>query len=372
MIHEKRMSRTTGQPCRQARCHRGGAIGRGEPQPRALLSLFVCSVLYGVPLVAWAIIQPSRVYGESQHWGTMPPSDYSAQTFSPHVHDHGPDDATLWSDAAPASAEHWRYPDLRNAGEDAWTWRVLPNGLIYPSYLAGTKESRFASVWNHDSRLGWMWDLEAGGRVGLVRFGTDGGTPRPNGWQLDLEGAAFPRLDLDHERDLISVDFRVGVPLTFGCGPVQVKLAAYHLSSHLGDEFSLRFPDYPRINYSRDALVLGGSYYLTDDLRLYAEAEWAWYTDGGTRPWEFQFGLDYSPVWSWQSRCGAPFLALNGQLREEVDFGGTFVVQTGWQWRGESNHLFRVGVQYFTGKSDQFQFFRRNEEKIGIAMWYDY
>jgi len=179
-------------------------------------------------------------------------------------------------------------------------------------------------------------------------------------------------LDLDHERDLISVDFRVGVPLTFGCGPVQVKLAAYHLSSHLGDEFSLRFPDYPRINYSRDALVLGGSYYLTDDLRLYAEAEWAWYTDGGTKPWEFQFGLDYSPVWSWQSRCGAPFLALNGQLREEVDYGGTFVVQAGWQWRGESNHLFRVGVQYFTGKSDQFQFFRRNEEKIGIAMWYDY
>ncbi|NLX99968.1 MAG: DUF1207 domain-containing protein [Rhodopirellula sp.] len=126
------------------------------------------------------------------------------------------------------------------------------------------------------------------------------------------------------------------------------------------------------MNYSRDALVLGGSYYLTDDLRLYAEAEWAWYTDGGTKPWEFQFGLDYSPVWSWQSRCGAPFLALNGQLREEVDYGGTFVVQAGWQWRGESNHLFRVGVQYFTGKSDQFQFFRRNEEKIGIAMWYDY
>jgi hypothetical protein len=255
---------------------------------------------------------------------------------------------------------------------DCWTWQCFPNGLIYPSYLAGTKESRFASVWNHDSRLGWMWDLEAGGRVGLLRFGTDGGTPRPNGWQLDLEGAAFPRLDLDHERDLISVDFRAGVPLTFGYGPFQVKLAAYHLSSHLGDEFSLRFPDYPRINYSRDALVLGGSYYLTDDLRLYAEAEWAWYTDGGTKPWEFQFGLDYSPAWSWQNRCGAPFLAMNGQLREEVDYGGTFVVQAGWQWRGESNHLLRVGVQYFTGKSDQFQFFRRNEEKIGIAMWYDY
>lgn len=270
-------------------------------------------------------------------------------------------------DPLPAWSDRDRMPR-----SDCWTWQLLPDGLIYPSYLAGTKESRFASVWNHDSHLGWMWDLEAGGRVGLFRYGTEGGSPRPNGWQLDLEGAAFPRLDLDHEEDLISVDFRAGIPLTFGYGPFQAKLAVYHLSSHLGDEFSLRFPDYPRINYSRDALVLGGSYYLTDDLRLYAEAEWAWYTDGGTKPWQFQFGIDYSPVWSSPACRGAPFLAINGQLREEVDYSGDFVVQAGWQWRSATNHLFRVGVQYFTGKSEQYQFFCRNEEKVGLGIWYDY
>ncbi len=301
------------------------------------------------------------------------PSPTSPMDVNPGLNDsHRVPDAppkTLPGNADSFSAWNGRSSVL---GAECWTWQLLPDGLIYPSYLAGTKESRFASVWNHDSHFGWMWDLEAGGRVGLVRYGTEGGSPRPDGWQLDLEGAAFPRLDLDHDEDLISVDFRAGVPLTFGRGPVQVKLAAYHLSSHLGDEFMLRFPEYPRINYSRDAIVLGGSYYVTDELRLYAEAEWAWYTDGGTKPWEFQFGLDYGPVWSWRSRCGAPFVALNGQLRDEVDYGGDFIVQAGWQWRGDSNHLFRVGVQYFTGKSDQFQFFRRNEEKVGIAMWYDY
>lgn len=267
------------------------------------------------------------------------------------------------------SAWNDRNPSL---GLQCWTWQFLPDGLIYPSYLAGTKESRFASVWNHDSHFGWMWDLEAGGRMGLLRFGTEGGLPRPDGWQLDVEGAAFPRLDLDHDQDMISTDYRVGVPLTYGSGPFQLKLAVYHLSSHLGDEYMLRFPEYPRVNYSRNAIVLGGSYYVTYDLRLYAEGEWAWYTDGGTKPWELQFGVDYSPVWSWRSGWGAPFLALNGQIREEVDYDGAFVLQTGWQWRGQSNHLVRVGVQYFTGKSDQFQFFRRKEEKMGIAMWYDY
>ena len=65
-------------------------------------------------------------------------------------------------------------------------------------------------------------------------------------------------------------------------------------------------------------------------------------------------------------------MALNGQIREEVDYGGSFVVQAGWQWRGSSNHLFRVGVQYFTGKSDQYEFYRRNEEMFGIGLWYDF
>lgn len=64
--------------------------------------------------------------------------------------------------------------------------------------------------------------------------------------------------------------------------------------------------------------------------------------------------------------------AINGQIRQEIDYGGSFVAQAGWQWRVASNHLFRVGVQYFTRKSDQYEFFRRNEEKVGFALWYDY
>ena len=44
----------------------------------------------------------------------------------------------------------------------------------------------------------------------------------------------------------------------------------------------------------------------------------------------------------------------------------------GWQSRGLTGHLFRLGVQYFTGPSDQYQFFCRNENKVGIGLWYDF
>lgn len=254
--------------------------------------------------------------------------------------------------------------------QEDWVLQLLPDGLIYRSYLAGVKEPRLASVFNYDQRLGWIWDITLGGRVGLLRYGTADGQ-RPQGWQIDVEGAGMPRLDLEDERDLVAADFRAGLPITYGRGPFQTKLAYYHLSSHLGDEFMLKNPQFPRINYSRDVLVWGNSYYPTDALRLYAEAGWAFYSDV-SEPWELQFGVDFSPRQPTGLRPD-PFFAVNGHLRQELNFGGNLVVQTGVQWYGgQGGHRFRAGMQYFNGKSDQFELFNQWEQKIGMGLWYDY
>jgi hypothetical protein len=253
-----------------------------------------------------------------------------------------------------------------------WAWQLLPEGLIYRSYLAGVREPRLSATYFYEfDRDGWLLDTSIGARVGMLRYGTQSDI-RAEGFQADLEAAAFPRLDPESEMDLVSSDFRFGVPLTWGRGPFALKLAYYHLSSHVADELLIKTPTVPRLNFSRDAIVLGGSYYLTTDLRAYAEAGWAFYSDGGSDPWEFQFGLDYSPLLPLFGR-GSPFVAVNGHLREEVNFGGNFVAQIGWQWRGKfTERLFRVGVHYLTGPSPQFQFFRDSEEQLGIGVWYDF
>jgi hypothetical protein len=270
--------------------------------------------------------------------------------------------------------EPWAWPGhaatLDGYGRD-WQWQVQPDGLLYRAYLAGPKESRFAGVIVLEEDQGWFWDVTLGGRVGLLRYGTPNSF-RPEGWQLDIEGAAFPRLDLEEDFDMISSDFRFGVPLTYARGMFEAKLAFYHQSSHIGDEFLLKNPSFRRINYSRDVIVLGLATYLTEDTRAYAEAGYAFNTSGGTEPWEFQIGIEYAPVTPTHFR-GSPFVAINAHLREEVDFGGTFTAQTGWQWRGRgSRHLLRAGVQYLAGKSPQFQFFDASEEQLGLGLWYDY
>ncbi|MBI1900111.1 MAG: DUF1207 domain-containing protein [Planctomycetia bacterium] len=257
-------------------------------------------------------------------------------------------------------------------GCDDWSWQLLPSGLIFPSYLAGPREPRISSVWLREQDVGDTWDTALGGRVGLLRYGTPHPI-RPQGFELDAEGAAFPRLDLEHSRrDLAAVDFRFGLPLTYGVGNYQMKVAYYHLSSHLGDELMLRDPTIPRINYTRDEFVWGHSLYVAENVRVYGEIGYAFHTGGGAEPWELQFGLDYAPTFP-TGPGGAPFVAVNAHLFEEVDFGGGFALELGWAWRSAFNgSLIRAGMHYFNGKSPQGEFFADHEEQIGFGMWYDY
>ncbi len=256
--------------------------------------------------------------------------------------------------------------------EQTWTTQLLPSGLIYRSYLAGTREPRLASVWSYESDLGEVWNPTLGARVGLWRFGTENDL-RPEGFQIDFDGAVFPRLDpWEDSNPLIASDFRAGFWLTYGNGPWHVKVGYYHLSAHLGDEFLLANPGVQRINYVRDEAMVGVGYYWTDDVRLYAEAGYAPGIDGGAEPLEFQFGAEYSPIVDRGWR-GSPFAAANVNLREEVDFSGNFVTQLGWQWlNGCNGRRFRVGLQYFVGKSDDYEFFRRHESRIGGGTWFDF
>jgi len=261
-----------------------------------------------------------------------------------------------------------------------WHWQIMPNNLIYTSYLAGPKEPRLATVWYDDTAPsvvdpsvseGWLWDSTLGGRASILRYGSDP-VLHPQGFEVQVEGAAFVRLDPGDDRDLRSSDFRFGVPLVYGVGRWQTKLAYYHNSAHLGDEFQLKYPDFPRVNYVRDVIVLGGSWYPWDWMRLYGEIGYSFFNAGGSEPWELQFGTELL-----QARPtgggGKPFLAVNGMLREELDYGGNVVVQAGWFWRGRrSEKLYRIGVEYLYGSDPQYEFTFYNQNRFGVGMWYDF
>ena len=170
-----------------------------------------------------------------------------------------------------------------------------------------------------------------------------------------------------------STDYVFGFPLTYGIGNSQFKFGYAHLSSHLGDELAIRDPDAldDRVNYVRDSLVLGASHYPVPSMRFYGEAGWAFHRGGGAKPWEFQFGHEFSEPGP-TGLSGSPFFAINGHIREELNYGGNLVAQIGWFWRGNSTKVLRTGFHYFNGKSNQFEFFRNFEEQLGMGLWYEF
>lgn len=255
--------------------------------------------------------------------------------------------------------------------ECAYEWQVLPAGLMYKAYLAGEKESRMQAVWfSSKGRDGIIWETALGGHVGLLRYGNTDAI-NPEGWQLDLEGAALPRVDMGHQDDLEAVDFRAGFWSTWRYGPNAYKLGYYHLSSHAGDEYLIRVPTYKRLNYVRDSLVAGYTRFLTPDIQAYGEVGYAFNYEDGAEPIELQYGLQYSPMVF--GLRGAPFAAINGHTRQDFGWITSVNVTAGWQWRGSAtNHTYRLGIQYYTGPAMQWEFAGQKETLCGAGMWMDY
>lgn len=227
------------------------------------------------------------------------------------------------------------------------------------------------AAWLVEKDRGSVLEEAIGGRLGLLRYGSPGAVD-PQGFQWDLEAAALLRQDPEEELDVEATDFRIGSVLTWRRQATAVKFGYYHLSSHLGDEFLIRNPLYPRLNYVRDSVLFGVRQHLRPDLQVYGEVAWAFKTDGGAEPLELQFGLEYVSLDATGASSG-PFAAINGHLREEFDFGGSLNILAGWEWRGRhSNRRLRIGGQYYNGKEIQWSFFDESVSFAGAGIWYDF
>ncbi len=262
--------------------------------------------------------------------------------------------------------------DGQSNPSENWQWQVLPTGMMFPSYLAGRKEPRLGCVFTDDLDYGGLWDIQLGGRIPLLRFGTKNAV-QPEGWQIEVEGAALLRLDFERGRELAGTDFRAGIFLVRGYKKWQFKFGNYHISSHLGDQYILDHFRLPRIQYTRDELVFGAAYRPIPAVRIYGEAGAAYKTGATTDPIELQFGVEYSAPYTHEDNLkGSPFAAIHGHLFQELEYSGYLNLQAGWQWRGPSNDLFRLGIEFYTGCDDQYQFHYYYQKKLGFLVAFDF
>jgi hypothetical protein len=267
----------------------------------------------------------------------------------------------------PPCADPFRWTSARGSVVSGF-----PRTLLWEPPLAGLREPRFMlmpTTYSSDVTDQTV-DTAVGNTLGLLRYEPAGS---PTAWQFDVFAVVYSRFS---EYDFfVTADYRLGLPISWACGPWHGKFGYEHTSTHLGDEILVRTGRAP-FDYIKDEFVLAlGRYWFDQRLRVYGQAAWAFSQEipGDPSPWRFDLGAEW--VRRRATGCwGQPFAAGNLEFNGAVDYSPSFSLQGGWMWRDPARRLgqARVFAQYFTGHSLYGQFFQTRENWFGLGVALDY
>jgi hypothetical protein len=258
--------------------------------------------------------------------------------------------------------------------QSGWNMVLTPSGDLYPKYIADPRSPTFSimrmrfSNTDIDDAGKSRWGLRLGARFGLLRFHEDG--DRDHGLQLDADGGFIGQFDIDNGNDNICWDGIYGIYLTWApVGGLAFRLGFLHNSSHVGDEYAER-TERERISYAREEGVLGVSWCFKEKWRAYAQAGYAHVR--GKDDLRVQSGLEYvSPQSFWHDRLGW-YAAADVSSHEENDWDMNTTLQAGLILPvAQLSRNYRLGMEYYSGRSHFGEFFQDNEEYLAVGIWFD-
>jgi len=178
--------------------------------------------------------------------------------------------------------------------------------------------------------------------------------------------------------EIVNTDYLLGIPLSYAVDRWTFRLRAYHISSHLGDEFMVNRPEYLdlRVNPSFEAIDFYTSYQATKYLRLYVGPGFIIHSDRSF-PMD-TFYVDYGAEFRfWPTRFhyhriyGTPFIALDVQNWQVRDWGFDFTIKAGYEISKLAGigRKMRLYGSYHHGYSYEGQFFleKTNYGEFGFS-----
>jgi hypothetical protein len=204
-----------------------------------------------------------------------------------------------------------------------------------------------------------------------------------SGWlQINIEGGLWAVFDpCTESAPLLNADYYVGLPIEYALERWVFRLRAYHISSHVGDEFLLNHPNFDRRNPSAEYLDFYVSHMLTDEIRLYGGLGWVIQHDESFNTGKFYAEAGYEirlPKYGFWDPCqhlyGLPFFAADYQywnvFKKHID--STYVL--GWEWgktSGEMKRL-RAYILYHDGYNVDGQFCAKASNFFSVNLSYGY
>ncbi len=249
----------------------------------------------------------------------------------------------------------------------------LAPGRTFQQPLADPRWPRFSASWQEyrdDPFLDSAAAVSLGGTFALVRERpVRRATPS---WELGLQAAVFATFEpLEGSQDLFNSDWQVGAYLARRAGPWSGMLRLWHQSSHLGDEFLLRNPGFPRVNFTFESLSGLLAYDTTSWSRIYGGGGWLFdETPADFGNWFIQYGLELSPPFPVLGGRAHPFIAIDVQHYEATDWQADVSLVTGVHLGDSAPDDLRMSVylELYDGRNPNGQFFDQDARYLGLGL----
>ncbi len=253
---------------------------------------------------------------------------------------------------------------------------AFPANDLFTPLMADPLESRFSAA--------YRYDLEEERGIAAVSFGEVFGFYRWNDVfaeghqiQIDLEAAVFAYFDLDvRSSDLMNVDFQVGTPVIYRYHDFSSRLRFMHRSSHYGDDYLARNPGIlfdPNLGVRPldDNLIDLTLSYEQPWWRVYWGSVYLFDTKRNTEPWEFIYGLEFTP---WKKWTVHPIAGIHLRQTKESEWQvfqryAAGIEISDWPFR---NRTLRLLLEYYNGNNLQWPFIQEDGDYVGISAYFDF
>jgi hypothetical protein len=259
------------------------------------------------------------------------------------------------------------------AGAQHSSW-LLPSRELLPTLLAGVRDpvtqAKFVLTAQSPNRFDAGFEAEVSVGASLPVLLLAGATKR-DALVAGIEAAVFGRFSLTTlERDAISTDWVVLVPLVWHRGEHWFRLSYHHFSSHLGDDYGKRF-GVEAINYGRDAADAMAFVRLHPEFGVYGGMNWAYnvYPNDAGR-WTVRLGAElerHEP-----DGIFTPYGAVDVQMDQNTSWTPRVNVRVGARLPPlDGRRIVRLGAEFLSGPSPQGQFYDQQTAQWAVGIWVD-
>ncbi|MEX0961863.1 MAG: DUF1207 domain-containing protein [Simkaniaceae bacterium] len=207
-----------------------------------------------------------------------------------------------------------------------------------------------ADPWEPTYSAGYRWgDDQLGAKVVAVSYGDEFPIfrwfdvfPVHGDLQIGITAGVWSTFKMNAQTqgafsELVNTDYLVGPMLTYAFDKWSFRLRFYHISCHLGDEFLVNHPFYPRVNPSMEAIDFFTACQITKGIRLYFGPGWVIHSDDSFKiaPFYIEWGGE-SRFWGrkyyYHQLYGSFFLAVNFRNWQENDWAFDVSTLLGYEW----------------------------------------